>query len=834
MWHSLTVNDVINKLNSSVNGLSDEEASKRLKEYGYNSISNIKNNIKDKIIDYLENPFLLLFIFADILSIIFEGRLESVFISIFLLIYILSDITNDNKSDKIIKSLEKDLEKKVLVIRNKKKKYINSSELVPGDIILLKYGDKVPADIRIIKSFNLEVDESSITGESNPVIKKENVLPLNIPIKERKNMLYYGTYILKGECIGIVVETGLRTYYGSIYKELLKEDNNKTLLEEELNKFSKYIIIFISIIIVILFLLIYIKHTLSLYNLIIFIIALSIVIIPEGLPAALVLIYSISTNKLEKKKIFIKNPSLLEDLGNIDTVVLDKTGTLTYNKLKIEKILYNGRIYNRKSNRRDLKKFLNILYNSLEDLNIGNNIEDPIESEIYNFCKYKNAYKDLNKISINYFDPYRKRTSVIVKINNNKYSIVKGSFDSILNISRYIIYNGKRYDIELFKDKLKRIVEKYSRRGYRVIAIGYKKLLDNNPEKDITFLGILLFKERIRKGLNRYINFLKDLNIDIYIITGDNKFYTENIIKKINIKYNIFDSNNIKNINDEELKNILNNYNVFVNADPEDKYRIVRILKNNNKRVLFLGDGINDSIALKSANIGITFYNASDIAKDSAGIIIMENGLEPIIDLIKEGKRVIYNLKVYLIVLLSELMGSFLFILLGFLIYNDIFLESLQLLILNLVIETINSISISAGSIKDYNIIKNQKLSIFNKNTILEISRNSIFVGLSAIILALATYDNEYIIILFLIISQSILYLHYENVYKIDISKHKEYYISIFLGSFIVSIFLLPYLRNIVLFIIPSIIDIFIFTILSVYLYIIYRIIEKAEGIRGV
>jgi calcium-translocating P-type ATPase len=852
MWHSLPIEEVFKKLNTSNKGLNDYEAERRLKIYGENKIKLEKKNFIEIVIEYLKNPFLLLFIVADILSIIFGGITEGSAITLFLILYIISDYLHDKKSEKIIKSLEENIESNVLVIRNGKYIYVKSSKIVPGDIIVLKYGQRAPADIRIIESIDLEVDESSLTGESEPVRKYNTILPRDIPVKERKNMIFQNSYIIKGIAIGVVVETGNNTYYGSIYKNISKQRRGKSLLQEELDKFSYYMIIIISIIVIISFVILLIKNILNLYQLIIFVIALAIVVIPEGLPAALVLVYTISSQKLERDHIYVKDPNILEDISNIDTVVLDKTGTITYNELVINKFFYNGKFYNVKYykdkveimynkkviNVDEIREFLIFLYNSIEDyltIDIEKNVGDPINLSIYRLTKYFKISKFLERYSVNYFDPYRKRSSVIVKYNDKKYAIIKGSPSSLLSISKYIIINNKIFRIDKYREKIEKVEKEYGKRGYRILAIGIKEIEENGePEKDITFLGLLFIKDKIRRGVLRYIKELEDLGINIYIVTGDNKDHTLGILRLLKLDYKIIDANEIKKLNENYLYKILREYHVIVNADPLDKYRIIKTLKDKGHRVLFVGDGTNDAIALKVSNVGISFYNATDIAKDSANVILMDKGIDNITKLIMEGKRIIYNLKVYILVLLSEILGIFLFISIGFFIYNQIFLQALQLLLLNLVIETINSLYIGSSDVKDKKILKKMKVKIFDRSTKLEIIRNMIFIGLTSTIVSLATNDNSYIIILFLIATQGILYIHYEKVFSLNITKTKEYYISIFLSTFIASIFLIGYLRKIVQFIIPSLIDIAIFAIVSLYFFFIYSIIERVENVRGI
>jgi magnesium-transporting ATPase (P-type) len=287
-------------------------------------------------------------------------------------------------------------------------------------------------------------------------------------------------------------------------------------------------------------------------------------------------------------------------------------------------------------------------------------------------------------------------------------------------------------------------------------------------------------------------------------------------------------------LNEDYLYKILKEYHVVVNADPLDKYRIVKTLKDKGHRVLFVGDGTNDAIALKISNVGVSFYNATDIAKDSANVILMDKGIDKITKLIIEGKRIIYNLKVFILITLSMIMGISLFISIGFLIYDQIFLHAIQLLLLNLVIETINSLYMGSADVKEKEMLKKIKVKIFDRFTKLEIIRNMIFIGLTSTIISLATNGNSYIIILFLIAAQGVLYIHYEKVFSLNITKTKEYYISIFLSTFTVSIFLVENLRKIIDFVIPSLIDISVFVIVSLYFFFIYTVIERVENVRGI
>ncbi|MGC9079637.1 MAG: cation-translocating P-type ATPase [Nanopusillaceae archaeon] len=846
MWHSLPIEEVLRRLNTSLNGLTDEEVKNRLKIYGKNEIKLKEESLIFKIIEIIKNPFLLLFIFADIISFIFQGFIDGIAIFMFLLLYIIFDLINERRYSKIIKSLMKSIEKDVMVVRNGTITHVKASEIVPGDIIILRYGEFVPADIRIIEEKDLEVDESALTGESDPVRKKVDIVSTNAPVKDRINMLFFGTHIVRGYCKGVVVATGNNTYYGSIYKNLEKEKREKTLLQIELEKFSVYMTVIVVIIMIISAIYIYIFNILPLNQLLIFVVAIGVLVIPEGLPAALTLIYALSVDKLRRENIFVKNPNILEDLGNVDTVILDKTGTLSYNYIDLKGFYFNGKIYkvkyednkikilkkDKEVDLNGLQVFLTFLYNSIDDYSYDiyeNGFGNPINLAIYRVGKQLNL-KFLERIDVNYFDSYRKRSSVIVNYEGKKYSIVKGSVDSIIKISKYIYLDNEIKEINKNIDKIKNITEKYSKKGFKILALGIKILdNDNDVEKDVIFYGIILLKEKIRKGVKNYIDFLKFLNLNIYIVTGDNRENTENLLKILKLNFKVKDAREIKKLNDEELYKLLKNYNAIVNADPEDKYRIVKVLKKKGHRVLFVGDGINDSIAMKISNVGVSFYNAADITKDSANVLLLDEGIEAIVELIKEGKRIIYSLKTYIVTVLSAIIGIFLFMVIGFFVYKQIFLESLQLLLLNLVAETIFSITINVSEVKDEKMYKQLDNRLFDKNIIYNFIRNAIFIGLNSVIVALATFNNVYTIMLFLIVSQAILLMYYEKKFNLSITSSKQYYISIFLSVMIISIFLLPYLRDLIGFVIPAMIDISVFVIVALYMYAIFEILYRVE-----
>ncbi|MEM4571592.1 MAG: HAD-IC family P-type ATPase, partial [Nanopusillaceae archaeon] len=299
MWHYLDLNEIFEKLNTKINGLSDEEANERLKKYGYNEIILKKENVIIKTLkEKLKSAFVWLFISAFLLTLFLKSILEAFLILFMLFVYIIFDIINTYQAENIIEKLKKMIRQEVKVVRDGKEKLIDSKYLVPGDIVILKAGDKVPADIRLIEAVDLEVDESSLTGENFPIKKEVEKLPQNTPIYEMKNILFSGTYITKGYGKGVVVSTGKNTYLGSLYSKLYLEKEKKTILEEEIDKFASFISKLIVLLILIIFTVVVTTGYFKLEEAILFAIAVGIAIIPEGLPTALTIIYTYSIDKL--------------------------------------------------------------------------------------------------------------------------------------------------------------------------------------------------------------------------------------------------------------------------------------------------------------------------------------------------------------------------------------------------------------------------------------------------------------------------------------------------------------------------------------------------------
>jgi len=856
MWYSLDIDEVLSKLNTSLNGLAEEEVNKRLKIYGYNEIKIKKENLFLRILkEKLKSAFFWLFFLAFFLSLLTGSFFEGIFILFMIFVYFLFDVLNTYQAENIIKKLKKLLKQEVLVIRNGKEVLIDSKYLVPGDIIILKAGERVPADIRIIECTDLLVDESTLTGESLPVEKSSETLSKELGIHERKNMLYSGTYIIKGKVRGVVVETGNRTYLGSLYSKVYQEKESRTILEEEIDRFSKYISIIVAILIVITFLITVLTRYFSLINAIIFSIAIGIVVIPEGLPTALTIIYTFALDRLKNKGLLVKKQSLVETLGSVDVILTDKTGTLTYNKHTVREFWFNNRIYSvtgkgyegikillndREVDKKELEVFLEALTNSVETKIIEENNEikivgDPLEAALIFLAKSAKREVYYERIKILEFDSARKRMSVVVKKDDKYIAFIKGAPEKILEISKFIYINGKEISVEEYRDKLKGVFEEFAKKGFRTLAFGYKELksLNEEIEKDIVFLGIVGIEDPIREDAIKAIKFAKDAGIDIYIVTGDHPFTAASVGKKIGLGEKYILGEEIKKMSDKEVLEKLKDIKIIARADPEDKLRLVKLFKDFGYHVAFIGDGINDSLSLKVADIGISLEDAADIAKESAGAILLKNSFSSVIDAIKEGRKIYYSLKVYLIVLLSILLGIFTHILITFFSFSQIFLNVIAILVLNMAVETIYSISIVDPEMGEEYLKKKPERRMITRRTLLGIIRNSIFLGILSTSVAYATVGNVYSIMLFFVLSRPMLMWYYKIKYNINFFKSKKTYLSIILSIVVISVFLNSYLIGYIGGKYPVLFD-FVITILLVLLFFIIKIvllyIERSAG----
>lgn len=615
--------ELFKELNFSFDGLSKKEVEKRLKIYGKNIIESYQIQFLEIFKRNFFNFFNLLLLFSILISFILERGLETFFIFLFFIFSLIVGVYQDYKSNDLLRKLLKFFKKYSLVKRNGNWEKIESEFIVPGDYIKIKSGEQVPADIRIIKAENVLVDESILTGESEPITKTEKI------IKEFSNILFSGTYLLKGEAEGIVILTGKESYLGNLAKGTI-EIKKETAYEKILDDFAKkitYLGFFLGILIV--FLNFFKPQPIPLKEILIFIIVLIVAIVPEFLPAMTVLTLSLSTFRLSKKGGLIKRLSAIEDLGSVEILCTDKTGTITTNELKLNKII--------SENEKDFIKYFLLDYYFLKDLT-------PYEKAILEKYGLPN-YDEFELIENLPFDPILRIEKLIVKEKNinQTLEIIKGAPEEIIKIC---FPNGNKEKLEEF--------EKEDKSGFRTLALALKK------ENDFIYLGLASFEDPLKESSFEAINLAKKLNLEIKILTGDSPF----VAKKVALELGLIKENDdvilgekLRNLEKEKLKEIIKNNKVFARVLPEDKLKIIEILQEE-KFVAFLGEGINDALALKKVNVALVVDSASDITKQEADIVLLKKDLKTIVDTIYEGRKSIENIGKYIKHTMSDNFGN--------------------------------------------------------------------------------------------------------------------------------------------------------------------------------
>ncbi len=654
---SYKVDNLVKEFKSDLKrGLSDSQFKVNSELYGKNVIHKEEFSAF-KILLSQFNVFVFLLIFSSLFSLYLGEFIDFLFIMVFVVLDVTLGFFQEYKSEKTAKLLEKYSNYSVLVVRDGKEMVLDHEELVPGDIVEIKAGDIIPADIKIFESNDLFLNESVISGESKPVFKSTH------QIKSADPILLSGTSVIKGYARGIVVYTGKNSRIGHISK-LSTSTESISVYEKEAKKLSNFIFKLVAVSLTVALVFNYYFDFQDSSKFILYSIALAVTVIPEALP--LVITFSLSNGalKLFKNKVLVKRLTAIEDLGGIEVLCSDKTGTLTENKLKIANtISINGF---------DLGK---LAFMSISQ--IGEH--DSFDLAIIEYYKYTFKYNILNEIP---FDPIRRRSSRLVTYDKKNHLIIKGAFETL---------NKFDHISETQRKKLIEFNQSESEKGRRVLVFGHSEIekdtLDEKDEKKITICGAISFEDPIRFSAFDSIKKAKELNVDVRILTGDSKeiaFYVAEKVGLANSIEDVISSEDLNKFKGEELREIIYKTKVFCRVSPEEKYQIIKTLQHS-FQVGYLGDGINDAPSLKVANVGIAVSNSSDIAKSSADIILTKKSLEVLIDGILEGRKIFYNITKYIKITISSNFGNYFAMLFSVFFVPFLPLKPIQILLLNFV-----------------------------------------------------------------------------------------------------------------------------------------------------
>jgi len=642
--------ELLNRLNSKIGGISHYEYKKRLKQYGQNEVNHEKReHWLIRLIKIIINPLVALLIFLIFVSILTHDIRTTAVISIMVSVSVILRFYQEDQAYNSAESLRSMVKTTCTVIRCGRKYEVDIKNIVPGDIIELSAGDLIPADLRLLESKELFINQAVLTGEALPIEKHAGFLgqgSISSPF-ELQNICYMGSNVESGHAFGVVLETGVNTYFGSLAKSIMGK-RAQTSFDKGIDKFTWLMITFMAVMVPLVFLI----NGLSKGNWLeafLFGIAIAVGLTPEMLPAIVTINLSKGAIMMAKKKVIVKRLSSIQNFGAMNILCTDKTGTLTLNKIVlIDNINILG------------KTDLTVLHYAYVNSFFQTGFRNLLDSAVLKHAKdnrVNNISENYTKIDELPFDFKRRRLSIIAeRKNRGKIIICKGAVEEVLSICDYYELKDKTYKLD--KESVNKIIElneKYSKEGFRVIAVTHQHLDDydgniKNYEKTLVFSGLMTFFDPPKESTSEAINQLKEYGVEVKVLTGDNEVVTKKIAKDVGIEIKgVLSGKEIDKLNDQVLKEVVSKTTIFAKLSPDNKKRVIEALRETKNNVVgFLGDGINDAAGLRAADIGISVDKAVDVAKESSDIILLEMSLNVLIDGVVEGRKVFGNIVKYI------------------------------------------------------------------------------------------------------------------------------------------------------------------------------------------
>ena len=716
-----SIENLYNLLNSSESGISEKEAKSRLEKYGKNVIEEKKNFEPIKVFLSQFNSFLIyILLIAAAISFFIGHSLDGFVISAIVLLNAFIGFFQQFKAEKAISNLKKLIVPMSTVIRENTVKEIPSSELVPGDIIVLEAGDKISADARIIESENAATIEAVLTGESLPISKEKTTLNSRAPISERKNMLFTGTSFVRGTAKALVTGTGKETVFGQIAQGLQEIKVSKTPMQKRLDRFSKQIGFIILGIVFIIAALGFLEKF-DLVEMFLTSVALAVSAIPEGLPAVLTIGFAISSLLMSKKNVVVRRLPAVESLGSVTVICTDKTGTLTEEKMTIEEMYASGEFYekegksvmqeNKKIDLKKQKELSHLIKTSILCNNSRYELEggkyrlmgDPTETALLEnsldlgFDK-KLLIEQNPSIKKIEFDSKRKMMSVLRDTGKNNTLYTKGAIQKVIEKSAFELVNGQVRRLgRKRKEEILLEAEKMESKALRVLAFAYKVLSKKEKikEDNLIFIGFAGMIDPPREEVKDAIKECVDAGISVKMITGDSEITAKAIGEKIGLIGRVVNEHELEKMSDEQLLKSISEIVIFARVTPKQKLRITNILQKLNETVAITGDGVNDVLALKASDVGIAMgKRGTDVARDVADIVLVDDNFASIVEGVKEGRKTYDNVKKFTKYLLAVNFAEIFLVLFALIFGMPLPLIALQILWINLVSDSFPSLSL--------------------------------------------------------------------------------------------------------------------------------------------
>lgn len=711
--HSLSVDNIAQSLEvDPQKGLSEQEAKKRLDNVGLNTFYQGKAESWFKILLSQFNNFLIYILFIGCLFSIATGGITDAIIIIMIVIGIgIIGFLQEEKAQKDIEALRKLAAPRCQVLREGQTKQIDSSQVVPGDILVLQTGDIVAADVRLYQINKLAVNESCLTGESEPVEKNLALLTSTLAVADRKNLVFMGTTIEYGNGQGIVVATGNQTEFGKIAQKLTEIKQPKTPLQLQVNKIGKQLgIIFLSLCFLI-FLLNWHFRKQPLIGSILDSVALAVAAVPEGLPAVITICLTTGMIRMKQCNALAKKLQAVETLGCTDVICTDKTGTITRGEMETVEIFTQNNFFptnslNTQNLDKNIEKFLTMIATWNEAMS---NQFNPTQKALAILTTKLNL-KGVEKVDSNPFDPTRKMSSSIHKIDGKYFAVVAGAPEKIIANCNFIDQEETAQEInDDFRKDLEQKQRQMTAKGLHVLAFAVNNNLQtlpetaNQTESNLTFLGFVGLKDPVRPEAVAAIKDIKVANIIPMMITGDHPDTAFIIAKEAGIiepeqnpDESMVNSLDLKDLSVEQLAENFKNKRIFARVSPEDKLKIVETLQGLNHTVAMTGDGVNDAPAIKKANIGIAMgIRGTEVTKETAGIVLLDDNYQTIVNAIRQGRIIFKNIKIFIAHVLSTNVAEVLIFTGAILLVGPVPFSARLLLWLNVVTDFLPSLAIA-------------------------------------------------------------------------------------------------------------------------------------------
>ncbi|WP_394010926.1 cation-translocating P-type ATPase [Anaerococcus cruorum] len=729
--------ELLDRLNSDPKtGLSSSEVKTRLDKYGPNRIeSSNKRSLLEKLKDQILDPMVILLIVASIISAFTGDTVEAIIIIAIVIINAIMSIYQEGQAEDSVAALQKMSSPEATVLRNGKRGKVKAEELVPGDIVILETGDIIPADIRLLDSRNLQIDESSLTGESVAVEKDaEAVYDTEVGIGDRSNSAFSSSIVTYGHGEGVITATGHETEIGHIATSLDSVADKETPLQRQLKDLSKKLAILVVIVSILVFVVGYFRTGMDLLDNFMVAVSLAVAAIPEGLTAVVTIVLSIGMNRMVEKKAIVKNLVSVETLGSTTAICSDKTGTLTQNEMTITKVFTDFKEFDVEGSgytpEGDIKldgetikdhdqiKLLMTVASLSNDANLIENnglyeiTGDPTEGAMLTLSeKWGIVQEDLNeahpRIDEIPFDSDRKMMTTFHEMDGTYYAMTKGAPDIMINNSSKIMIDGK---LEDFTEDMKRQVleenTKLAKQALRVMAYSFKpyetlegeELTTENIEREMVFVGLTGMIDPPRPEAKAAVAECHASGIDVIMITGDYFETALAIAKDLGIAESedqAMQGSDLNNKSEEEIREIVKTKRIFARVSPQNKVQLVNALQANGNIVAMTGDGVNDAPAIKNADIGISMgITGTDVAKDTADMILVDDNFATIVNAVEEGRVIFSNIKKFVGFLLSCNIAEVLIVFLSILFGLPSPLTPIQLLWLNLVTDAFPALAL--------------------------------------------------------------------------------------------------------------------------------------------